>query len=286
MKLLYWECAMGAAGDMLCASLLELFPNREEIVGELNALGMPHAAIAALPMERQGIQGTRFAVSIDGEEETSQDLDLRAKEPPIHPHSHIHSHGCEQNHPHGHGHPHPHGSPVEIRQVIEALQAPEEVQKNAQAVFSLLAQAESSAHGRPVDQIHFHEVGTLDAVADIVACAYLLYRLAPDWIVASPVHVGSGHVHCAHGILPVPAPATAYLLRGIPIYAGSIRGELCTPTGAALLKYFVQDFRELPLMTIAQIGYGMGTKDFGALSCVRAFWGEDAGHGEIKSAAR
>ena len=142
------------------------------------------------------------------------------------------------------------------------------------AVYSLIAEAESHAHGVPVSDIHFHEVGTLDAVADIVCFVYLLNKLAPERIVASPIHVGSGHVHCAHGILPVPAPATAHILRGVPIYSGSIRGELCTPTGAALLKHFVQEYREMPMMTVDQIGYGMGTKDFGAVSCVRAFFGE------------
>ena len=154
---------------------------------------------------------------------------------------------------------------------------PEKVQDDVMAVYGLIAEAESHAHGVPVEQIHFHEVGTMDAVADITMVCMLMDRLAPDKVVASPVHVGSGQVRCAHGILPVPAPATAYILRGVPSYGGAVRGELCTPTGAALLKYFVTSFGPMPVMSTQAIGYGMGQKDFEAANCVRALLGEDAG---------
>ena len=131
---------------------------------------------------------------------------------------------------------------AEIEAQIGALALPQAVRQNALAVFRLLAQAESHAHDRPVEQIHFHEVGTMDAVADVVGACLLLHMLAPDEILASPVHVGCGQVRCAHGILPVPAPATANLLTGIPCYCGEITGELCTPTGAALLAQFADSF--------------------------------------------
>ncbi len=117
----------------------------------------------------------------------------------------------------------------------------------------------------------------MDAVADITAVCLLMDRLAPERVVASPVHVGSGHVRCAHGILPVPAPATAYLLRGVPIYGGGVKGELCTPTGAALLKHFAAEFGDMPVMKTIAVGYGMGKKDFEAANCVRAFFGETEG---------
>ncbi len=144
------------------------------------------------------------------------------------------------------------------------------------AVYRLIAEAESHVHGVPVTEIHFHEVGTMDAVADITTVCFLMDRISPDRVAASPIHVGSGEVKCAHGILPVPAPATAYLLRGLPIYGGSIRGELCTPTGAALLKYFVSRYGEMPVMKVDAIGYGMGKKDFDRANCVRAMLGETA----------
>ncbi len=142
------------------------------------------------------------------------------------------------------------------------------------AVYGLIAEAESHAHGVPVTQIHFHEVGTMDAVADITAVCLLMDRLAPDKVVVSPVHVGSGKVRCAHGVLPVPAPATAFILKDVPIYGGEIKGELCTPTGAALLKHFACEFGPMPMMKVQATGYGMGKKDFEAANCVRAMIGE------------
>ena len=117
----------------------------------------------------------------------------------------------------------------------------------------------------------------MDAIADITAVCLLMNRLSPDEVVVSPVHVGSGQVRCAHGILPVPAPATAYILRDVPVYGGSVRGELCTPTGAALLKHFASRFGSMPVMKIQAIGYGMGKKDFPAANCVRAMLGESEG---------
>lgn len=129
-------------------------------------------------------------------------------------------------------------------------------------------------HGMPMDAIHFHEVGTMDAVADVVAVCFLMHEIGAEQVVSSPVHVGSGYVKCMHGILPVPAPATALILEGIPTYGGAIEGELCTPTGAALLKHFVTRFGDRPGMVTTAIGYGMGKKDFPRANCVRAFLGD------------
>ena len=162
---------------------------------------------------------------------------------------------------------------AEISGIIGKLALDETVKKDILAVFEMIAEAESHAHGMPVTEIHFHEVGMMDAIADIAGVCLLIHMLEPDRIVASPIHVGSGHVHCAHGIMPVPAPATAYILRGVPIYGGSVRGELCTPTGAALIRYFADAFEEMPLMTVDKIGYGMGKKEFTQMNCVRAMIG-------------
>jgi uncharacterized protein (TIGR00299 family) protein len=158
-----------------------------------------------------------------------------------------------------------------ISETVKTLSLPEHVKTEILEVYGLIAEAESAAHGKPVEQIHFHEVGTLDALADIAGVCLALDMLGPVEIVASPVHVGSGHVKCAHGLLPVPAPATAYILRGVPTYGGQIKGELCTPTGAALLKRFAAKFEGMPVMATEKIGYGMGKKDFSAANCVRAF---------------
>ena len=148
------------------------------------------------------------------------------------------------------------------------------MKKDVLAVYHLIAEAEGEVHGKTVSEIHFHEVGTMDAIADITAVCMLMREIAPDEVIASPVAVGFGAVRCAHGILPVPAPATALLLKGIPIYAGRIEAELCTPTGAALLKYYVSKYEQMPAIAIEKTGYGMGQKDFVKANCLRAFLGE------------
>jgi len=164
----------------------------------------------------------------------------------------------------------------EIRGIVAGLHLPEEVRSDVIAVYEKIALAESRAHGKEVNAVHFHEVGMMDAIADIAAVCLLMHKLKPDQVVATPVHVGSGMVRCAHGLMPVPAPATAYLLEGIPFYEGRIRGELCTPTGAALLRHFVDTFacEDTPI-AVERVGYGCGKKDFPeAANCVRAMLGE------------
>ena len=197
-----------------------------------------------------------------------------------HAHSHEHGHDHEHEHSHDHDHDdhhhHHHTAPADINAILDSLDVPEEVRANAKAVYGRIADAEAKAHGMPVTEIHFHEVGALDAIADVTGVCLALYLLKPDRIVVSPVHVGSGQVRCAHGVMPVPAPATANLLSGIPSYSGDIRGELCTPTGAALLAHFGQSFGPQPMMAVRQVGNGLGTKEFPAANCVRAFWGEEA----------
>ena len=269
MKTLYLECSMGAAGDMLTAALLELIADRQEFVDRMNNLGLPGVYVEAEPAVKCGITGTHMKVTVDGEEEESLDV-----------HSHHHEHDHEHHHEHDHDHEHHHASAADIEALIDRLAVSERVKADAKAVYALIAEAESQVHGRPVSEIHFHEVGTMDAVTDVVSVCLLMEMIAPDEVIASPVHVGSGHVRCMHGILPVPAPATALILQDVPIYGGQIRGELCTPTGAALLKHFVSRFGDRPVMKTQTIGYGMGKKDFEQANCVRAFLGESEGQRE------
>ena len=249
MKTLYLDCSMGAAGDMLTAALLELLPDPEGFIERLNALSIPNVRFIKESASKCGINGTHISVTVHGEEE-SEDM-----------HGHHH-------------HTHHHSSMHDIEHIVADFNIPEKVKKDVLSVYGLIADAESKVHGVPVTDIHFHEVGTMDAVADVTAVCLLMNELSPDEIIASPIHVGSGNVKCAHGILPVPAPATAYILQNTPIYGGTIKGELCTPTGAALLKYFVNCFGDMPMMKIQKIGYGMGKKDFEAVNCVRAMLGE------------
>lgn len=268
MKTLYLDCSMGAAGDMLAAALLELLPDPDAFVAELNALAIPDVKFSRETSVKCGITGTHLQVTVHGEEEGAHDHHH------AHSHDHHHDHAHAHHHDHAHIHHH-HASLHNIEHIVRGhLSLPATVADNVMAVYRLIADAESKAHGKPVSEIHFHEVGTMDAIADITAVCLLMHRLAPDEIIVSPVHVGSGQVHCAHGILPVPAPATATILQDVPIYGGSIQGELCTPTGAALLKHFANSFGDMPVMRTSAIGYGMGQKDFPAANCVRALLGE------------
>ncbi len=263
MKILYLECSMGAAGDMFTSALLELISDREGFADRINSLGLPGVQVTYERAGSCGVFGTRTTVKIHGKEEHSHDANT---------HHHDHDHH-EHHYDHSHGHHHHHTTLEDVRNIISHLDIPEKVKNDAQAVYALIAEAESHAHDKPLDQIHFHEVGTLDAVADVVSVCLLMDILSPDRIIASPVCTGFGHVHCAHGVLPVPAPATAYILQGVPAYSGDIEAELCTPTGAALLKHFCTEFCTMPVMMTDAVGIGLGKKEFERLNCVRAFVG-------------
>ena len=275
MKTLYLECKMGIAGDMMSSALLGLFEDKNSVIEALNAINVPHVIYKLDQIKKCGILGDHISVLVDGVEEISEDVHDHYHE---HSHEHDHEHHHEHDHEHIHDHEHhSHNSVDDIEKIIEGLNISKEIKSDIREVYQLLAQAESKVHGESVSQIHFHEVGEKDAIADITAVCYLLHELDPDKIIISPINVGNGQVKCAHGILPVPAPATAFLLEGIPTYSPEkLVGELCTPTGAALVKYFAFDFGAQPVMTVEKIGYGMGKKDFDQANCVRAMMGESS----------
>lgn len=306
MKTLYIDCQMGAAGDMLMGALLELVSDRKKFLEKLNQAGIPGVRIEAQKSVKCGITGTHMEVLVNGDEEES--LDLSGEEGNghsghnyehahghgpirqghhVHGHDHEHAHHMRQGeaideekpdhehhyHEHSHGH-HSHFSMEDITGIIDGLHADNKVKEDVKNIYQIIAQAESQVHGLPVAEVHFHEVGAMDAVADITGCAMLFRELGAEKIIVSPVTTGYGQVRCAHGILPVPAPATALILQGIPCQAGRIEGELCTPTGGALLKYFATEYGRMPQMIMEKIGYGMGKKDFEAANCIRAILGE------------
>lgn len=295
MKTLYIECNMGAAGDMLMAALYEICSEKELFLQKMNEAFAPFdITLAVEPAVKCGVGGTHMAVSVHGEEEavdTAADSVHREEDAVDTPHSHehqtdddLHTHSPRQEHrshehvhehqPDGHSHGHVHRDYHTILKEIQSLPLPEKVKTDAAAVYTLLGNAEAKVHRTTLEHIHFHEVGSLDALADVVGCCYLFYLIAPEEVLCSPVHVGSGFVKCAHGVLPVPAPATAELLKDIPSYTGAVAGELCTPTGAALLRYFAAKFTSMPPLSVKSIGYGMGKKDFEIANCVRVFLGE------------
>lgn len=281
MRTLYLDCGMGAAGDMLMAALSELAPDREGFLRKMEELGLPGVEVKLTRAESHGIAGTHAAVTVHGLEEDDQPMPGHGHDHEHghnhdhdheHDHDHKHDHDHEHDHEHGHHHHGPHLS--DVVELINTLPVSERVKADACAVYGAIAEAEGAAHGTTPELVHFHEVGSLDAIADVVGVSLLMEQIAPERVVASPVRIGFGTVKCAHGILPVPAPATAALLKGIPVYAGELRGEMCTPTGAALLKHFADSFGNMPLMDVSAIGVGLGTRDFGAANCLRAFLGE------------
>lgn len=320
MKTLYFECRMGAAGDMVTAALYELLSEEQKalFLEKMNHL-MPEVQVHAMERVRSGITGTGMEVLIHGEEEAAgEDADHahthdhehhhhdedhdhehhhhddedhdhehhhhddghdhehhHHDDEHHHDHEHAHHHDHDHEHHHDHTHPHVHRGLPEIQHMIESFDLPQEVRDQAMAVYRHIAEAESAAHGRPVEEVHFHEVGALDAVADVTGACYALYLLHPDQVLVSPINVGNGTVRAAHGILPVPAPATAFLLKEVPSYMNPDPiGELCTPTGAALLRTFADGYQQMPVMQVEQIGYGMGKKEFDRLNGVRVFYGE------------
>ena len=270
-KILYLECKTGAAGDMLMGALYSLLTEEQKVLflEKLNAIS---EEVCVIPQEicKQGIGGIHMKVEINGTEEGTE---------AHHHHEHNHheeEHGHTHDHDHAHSHApghHSHTSVAAILEQISKLDMRDTVKKDAEEIYREIAAAESKVHQTDMEQIHFHEVGSVDALIDVVGSCLALELLGVDEVQASPVCVGNGTVRCAHGILPVPAPATAEIIKGMPVYCSSFDGELLTPTGAAILKYFVETYTKEMHMEIEEIGYGFGTKDFAQLSCVRAFLG-------------
>lgn len=235
---------MGASGDMLMSALWELVDDKQKALDVINNIALPYTNVYFEQKHTCGISGTYARVVCRGNEESDEIINCT------------------------------HSTLGSIEGIINNLNVPDEVKQNSVKAYNIIANAESDVHNTDIKHIHFHELGTLDAVADVVICSYLLYLLNPEKIIVSPINVGKGTVKCAHGILPVPAPATALILNGAPVYSNNTQGELCTPTGAALIKTFADEYGDMPLMKVKKIGYGIGTKEFDTANCLRAFWGD------------
>lgn len=246
MRTLYIECKMGAAGDMLMGALSEL-TSAEGFVKKINGIGLPGTKVSFEKTEKCGLTGTHMHVFVNGEEEGS-----------------------------GHEHKHHHHTMNEIEELISSLKVSDKVKTEAMDIYRIIADAEAKVHEMPVSEVHLHEVGMMDAITDVVGNCMLMEEIGADKVAVSPINVGSGSVKCAHGMLPVPAPATCEILKGVPYHGDKIESELCTPTGAAILKYFADDFAEMPLLKVEKVGIGMGTKDFPKANCVRAFLGDES----------
>lgn len=239
---LYLDCSSGVSGDMLVGALLDLGASIDELDAALQPLALEGFQLRAEQVTKRGVRAAQFHVDVD---------------PSVRQ-------------------PHRHLKP--ILESIARAGLPEPVARGAAATFQRLGEAEAAVHGVPIEKVHFHEVGAIDSIVDIVGAHFVAHRLGINRIIASPLHVGGGTVKCAHGIMPVPAPATALLLRSIPCYGSDVDAELVTPTGAALVGSLAESFGPMPLMQTERIGHGSGTRDLeGRTNVLRAFLGAFGG---------
>lgn len=239
MKIAYFDCFSGASGDMIMGSLLDAGLSLEHLRDQIKKLGLSHYDIGVEKVTKKGISGSQALVTIDQ-----------------------------------HHHDHHHRYLSHIKEIINNSTLSESVKEKSTAIFQRLAEAESEVHGFEVENVHFHEVGAMDAIIDVVGAVIGFNALGIKKIVCSPLHVGSGTVECAHGTLPVPAPATAELIKGRPVYSTGVKGELLTPTGAAILTTLSSEFGAMPPMSIKSIGYGAGTLEPSIPNLLRVVIGE------------
>ncbi|UCF34875.1 MAG: nickel pincer cofactor biosynthesis protein LarC [Phycisphaerales bacterium] len=246
MRIAYFDCFSGAGGDMIVAALVHAGADAEALRERLAALGLSGYALTIEPINKQGFAATRFNVALDE------------------------------------SHKQPHRHLTHIEEILQGGALPQHVAEQAAAIFRRLAEAEAAVHGTTVDRVHFHEVGAVDAIMDVVGAVAALDLLGIERIVCSSMVVGSGTVTCAHGVMPVPAPATAELIKGLPVAATAEKGELLTPTAAAILTTLADDFGPMPAMRVGSIGYGAGIREGEKVpNLLRVFVGESEAPTEI-----
>jgi uncharacterized protein (TIGR00299 family) protein len=263
-RILYFDCFNGASGDMVLGALLDAGLPLEELRRALGSLALEGAGVSAARVLRAGVSATKFIV----EEHGANAHQHSHHHEPDHANAHGHEHGHDHEHEHGHApaaaHQHAHRSLAEINQLIERSALSPSAQTRAKELFHHLGEAEAAIHQIPIDKIHLHEVGALDSIIDIVGAVFALEWFHADRIISSPLNVGGGMVHSAHGHFPVPAPATVKLLAGAPVYSSGVQSELVTPTGALLVTRYATSFGPVPAMTIERVGYGAGDRDLPA----------------------
>jgi uncharacterized protein (TIGR00299 family) protein len=277
MRIAYLDCFSGISGDMFLGALVDAGVPHSTFEQAVRALKLG-ARLEFSRANRSGISATKVDVIVDGVQELPREVSASAAH-------HFDTHTDRQEHGHqlsGHAHGR---SLSEIRKIIGQAQLSESARKIAMAIFEKLGAAEAKIHNIPIDQIHFHEVGAVDALVDIVCASIGAEALAVDEFVCSPLNVGGGTVTCAHGTFPVPVPATVELLQGAPVYSSGVQAELVTPTGAAIVAILTKRFAAFPQMTIAQTGYGAGTRDIpGHANVLRITVGESLREGHSDQA--
>lgn len=271
MTTVYFDCFAGISGDMVVGALIDLGLEPAVLERELHKLALEGYRLQVSRVDKRGVQATQFQVILSGPDgEQPADAQFREVERPggLPDQPQRQSEDVESFR-------HLHRSLAEILELIDSSDLSEAVRSVACNVFTQLGEAEARVHGVPVDEIHFHEVGGVDAIIDIVGTAVGLEQLGIERVYASPLHLGSGFVHFSHGLYPVPAPATANLIAGVPVYTSKVKGELVTPTGAAIITTIAQDFGPMPAMVVHATGYGAGTRDREFPNVLRGFLGEE-----------
>jgi uncharacterized protein (TIGR00299 family) protein len=273
-RILYFDCFSGISGDMVLGAFLDLGLPLDELRSALGSLALPGVQATARRVLRSGVSATKFDVQQHPQEEQSG-----APKGPGSAHSHSHDHGQDHQHPHSHSHSHGHRSLREITSLIDASGLSMDGRERAKAMFRRLAEAEAAIHQMAVEDVHLHEVGSIDSIIDIVGAVYAMEWAGVDSVRCSPLNIGGGTVRSAHGVLPVPAPATLRLLEDAPIYSGVVQHELVTPTGALIATTYASSFGSVPAMSVERVGYGAGERDHhDAPNVLRVLIGRSAEH--------
>lgn len=268
MKILYFDCFSGISGDMTVGSLIDAGGDPSQLEQELRKLKLEDEyQLKWGTVIKNGITSTKFDVILKKEYNDHNPIQQAGHgHTHTHEHAHAHSHESEHVHTHEHGHSshhhHDHRAYRDIKKLIESADFTDNVKNTALNIFKKIGEAEGRIHGMPVEEVHFHEVGAIDSIIDIVGTAILIDQLRIDKIISSPVPLGSGKIHIDHGIYPVPAPATLEIMKGIPVQNSEVQAELTTPTGAAIVAELAEEYSALPTMKVSAIGYGAGTKTF------------------------
>jgi pyridinium-3,5-bisthiocarboxylic acid mononucleotide nickel chelatase len=279
MRTLYFDCFSGISGDMVIGALIDAGADPVQMEEELKKLNMDEEYnLSWGKVVKNGITSTKFDVILTSKSDQTYEHSHSHEHEHSHGHSHSHEHEHSHGHSHSHGHeqslghehnhshvPHSHHGSRTYKQIVEAINEAnfnESVANMSLAIFKKIGEAEGHIHGLPLEKVHFHEVGAVDSIIDIIGAAILIDQLGIESVQSSAIPTGSGHIHIDHGIYPVPAPATLEILKGVPIASNDIRSELATPTGAAIAAVLAGNFGSLPPMTVESIGYGAGTKTF------------------------
>ncbi len=265
MTILYYDCFSGISGDMHLGAMIDLGVDPDHLVEQLGKLDLSGYELKISKDQRKGIAGTRVEVVLDGD---------------IHEHDHKHQHG------HPHDHRHPHRNLEDITRIIQTSELSQAIKERSIRMFHRLAEAEGKIHNQPIEKVHFHEVGAVDSIVDIVGAAICIEMLAPEMILSSAVELGGGFVKCQHGTFPVPAPATAEILSGIPVKSGAVPFETTTPTGALIIACNADNFGPLKDLQIRKTAYGIGNRDTEIPNVLRVHLAESEAHHESSPETR